>query len=208
MKAQKIKEMFVIQEDMNVLIDSNWMKSRNDYGIAAIIEAAEMIDHLQWKWWKKEENEIEQSYIESIDIHHFLMSMLLIKIEDKDKVYDEISNIVPSDVYEFDIKDIIAKTKSMIKLICEDTEKSIIEAIGINITISYMLGGDFDKFYKTYVGKNVLNKFRQDNGYNDGAYIKIWNGKEDNMHLESLLEGDVNYLEIYDGLEKAYRENT
>ena len=34
--------------------------------------------------------------------------------------------------------------------------------------------------------KNVLNFFRQDNGYKDGSYIKLWDGKEDNQHLVEL----------------------
>ena len=35
--------------------------------------------------------------------------------------------------------------------------------------------------------KNVLNKFRQDNGYKTGEYSKVWFGKEDNVHLEEIL---------------------
>ncbi len=35
----------------------------------------------------------------------------------------------------------------------------------------------------SYVGKNVLNFFRQDHGYQDGSYAKEWGGKEDNEHL-------------------------
>jgi len=38
------------------------------------------------------------------------------------------------------------------------------------------------------VGKNVLNFFRQDHGYQDGTYIKEWQGREDNEHLSELLE--------------------
>ncbi|MCU7810073.1 MAG: dUTP diphosphatase, partial [Candidatus Thiodiazotropha sp. (ex Notomyrtea botanica)] len=46
---------------------------------------------------------------------------------------------------------------------------------------------DFDELYKTYIGKNVLNFFRQDHGYKDGSYIKIWHGREDNEHLADIL---------------------
>jgi hypothetical protein len=45
----------------------------------------------------------------------------------------------------------------------------------------------FDELYKTYIGKNVLNFFRQDHGYKEGSYIKIWNGKEDNEYLSEIL---------------------
>jgi hypothetical protein len=38
-----------------------------------------------------------------------------------------------------------------------------------------------------YIGKNVLNRFRQDNGYQTGEYRKLWAGREDNEHLVELL---------------------
>ena len=40
-----------------------------------------------------------------------------------------------------------------------------------------------------YVGKNVLNNFRQDHGYKTGEYQKLWSGREDNEHLVEVLEG-------------------
>jgi hypothetical protein len=45
-----------------------------------------------------------------------------------------------------------------------------------------------DALYRHYVGKNVLNFFRQDHGYQDGTYVKEWQGREDNEHLSELLE--------------------
>jgi len=32
-----------------------------------------------------------------------------------------------------------------------------------------------------------LNIFRQDNGYKDGSYQKVWDGREDNEHLADVL---------------------
>jgi hypothetical protein len=46
---------------------------------------------------------------------------------------------------------------------------------------------DFDQLYVGYVGKNVLNFFRQDHGYQDGTYHKQWGGKEDNEHLVEIV---------------------
>jgi hypothetical protein len=48
---------------------------------------------------------------------------------------------------------------------------------------------DFDQLYRSYVGKNVLNFFRQDHGYQDGSYIKVWEGREDNEHLVEIVNG-------------------
>ena len=46
---------------------------------------------------------------------------------------------------------------------------------------------DFETLYVGYVGKNVLNFFRQDNGYQDGTYVKQWGGVEDNEHLVEIV---------------------
>ena len=46
---------------------------------------------------------------------------------------------------------------------------------------------DWNDLVSMYVGKNVLNRFRQANGYKEGTYIKIWNGEEDNVHLTNIL---------------------
>ena len=55
--------------------------------------------------------------------------------------------------------------------------------------------------------KNVLNKFRQDNGYKEGTYRKIWNGKEDNVVLSEILSRGIYGMdEIYANLQKAYSE--
>ena len=46
----------------------------------------------------------------------------------------------------------------------------------------------FDELFRLYVGKNVLNEFRQDHGYKSGTYLKTWAGREDNEHLIELLD--------------------
>ena len=67
----------------------------------------------------------------------------------------------------------------------------------------------FDELFRHYVGKNVLNFFRQDHGYKTGEYIKIWNGKEDNEVLMDVLRttdaSSANFKElVYNGLKSAY----
>ena len=67
----------------------------------------------------------------------------------------------------------------------------------------------FDELYTRYVGKNVLNFFRQDNGYQDGSYRKQWGGKEDNEHLVEAVAGldHTSTLfkdDLYQALEQRY----
>ncbi len=68
---------------------------------------------------------------------------------------------------------------------------------------------DFDQLYRMYVGKNVLNFFRQDHGYKNGSYIKVWQGREDNEHLAELLsqldsESASFKDQVYQGLQARY----
>ena len=70
---------------------------------------------------------------------------------------------------------------------------------------------DFDGLYSAYVGKNVLNFFRQDHGYKDGSYVKTWSGREDNEHLvevmASLDHGAEDFAQnVYNSLQGRYRE--
>ena len=46
----------------------------------------------------------------------------------------------------------------------------------------------FEDLYTIYVPKNVLNVFRQENGYKEGTYRKSWAGREDNEHLAELAQ--------------------
>ena len=68
---------------------------------------------------------------------------------------------------------------------------------------------NWDELYRQYVAKNVLNLFRQDNGYKQGSYLKIWDGREDNEHLVEIMhehdQNDPAFIDlIYGSLSKRY----
>jgi hypothetical protein len=55
----------------------------------------------------------------------------------------------------------------------------------------------------------VLNFFRQDHGYQDGSYRKVWAGREDNEHLMELLadidtDADDAEAHLYAALQARY----
>ena len=61
------------------------------------------------------------------------------------------------------------------------------------------------------MGKNVLNFFRQDHGYQEGTYVKNWAGREDNEHLVELvaaLDSSAEDFadEVYKALSSRYAE--
>ena len=69
---------------------------------------------------------------------------------------------------------------------------------------------DWNVMYREYISKNVLNFFRQDHGYKDGSYVKVWAGREDNEHLveiaASLDAGSSDFSDqLYAGLKERYQ---
>ena len=110
------------------------------------------------------------------------------------------ADIMPTtkDYYEqIEVVEILMKT-----LFCGDSTEALMEAF---IDVAVQSGLNLDALYKLYVGKNILNKFRQDHGYKDGSYIKIWNGEEDNVTMQSILEKDnITPEGLYIALETAY----
>ena len=63
------------------------------------------------------------------------------------------------------------------------------------------------ELYRRYLVKNILNKFRQDNGYATGAYIKMWDSVEDNvvaLDIAEKLGDELNEQTLVNELNKAY----
>jgi hypothetical protein len=86
-------------------------------------------------------------------------------------------------------------------LFCGESTEKLIEAF---IDVAVQSGLNLDALYKLYIGKNILNQFRQDHGYKEGSYIKIWNGEEDNVVMQRVLEENEEVTP--DGLYKALKE--
>jgi hypothetical protein len=147
---------------------------------------------------------MEQVKLEIVDIWHFGMSMLLdgrsVELIAADLVADLNKNSIP------------------IRGVLEDTDELATSELAtrkFSITdFTAMLNSaemTMDDLYIAYVGKNVLNFFRQDNGYKEGTYIKNWAGREDNEHLVELaaeLEKSAdNFSEqLYQALDLRYKK--
>jgi hypothetical protein len=64
------------------------------------------------------------------------------------------------------------------------------------------------QLYEQYIGKNVLNFFRQDNGYKEGTYQKEWDGREDNEYLVKIMNDlNANDPEYQEKLRRALQES-
>ena len=110
-------------------------------------------------------------------------------IEECTDIAEELSNGKPSGDFCFDLE---AFTLSTLKTKGFDIKGFSALMSGIDLT--------FEDLYVSYISKNVLNFFRQDNGYQDGSYKKVWSGKEDNEHLVELV-GDL------DKNSKTFKDN-
>ena len=66
-----------LQDEHNVQVHAEWKEQGHDYYRAIWVECAEMLDHFGWKWWKKQEPDINQVKLELVDIWHFALSELI-----------------------------------------------------------------------------------------------------------------------------------
>lgn len=202
MQAQ-LKVMFELQDAMNSRVNADWREKGFEWYRAIWIECAELMDHYGWKWWKHQSPDIEQVKLELIDIWHFGLSILLEKGVEPTAVLKEIESSLGQ------------KAEGEFKNKLEDFAQYTLDNKGFSIPLFLALldsvDMDFNDLYCGYVGKNVLNFFRQDNGYKDGSYQKIWGGKEDNEHLVELVTdldtsaSDFSDL-LYNGLKTRYKQ--
>lgn len=84
----------------------------------------------------------------------------------------------------------------------------IIAVIIHQLAFETTLDESIDMIYSTYIVKNTINKFRDAHGYNDGSYIKIWDGNEDNAVALEIMKSNPTYTpkELYTELETVYGE--
>jgi dimeric dUTPase (all-alpha-NTP-PPase superfamily) len=178
---QALINMLTLQDRMNSRVHEDWTQQGFEWYRATWIECGELIEHYGYKWWKKQEPDLEQVRLEIIDIWHFGMSALFLEGKGIEQIADEIDDEV--------------KGYQPVGLgIREATEALAMHSLqtrGFSPSCFWELmlsaGLDFNSLYSAYVGKNVLNFFRQDNGYKVGSYVKTWAGREDNEHLVELV---------------------
>ncbi len=89
---QELVKMFELQDELNAYIDKNWKSNRSllDWSVAIFIETAELIESLDWKWWKKQQIDLDNVLIEIVDIWHFGISAILNSIDDKKELEEQI----------------------------------------------------------------------------------------------------------------------
>ena len=197
-----IGNMLDMQEQMNQKVDSDWRNQGFEWYRAIWVECAELMDHYGWKWWKHQSPDQEQIKLELVDIWHFGLSLKLASGAKPSKLSKKIAQELsePKQYGGF-----LVGVEAFATEVLAERAFPVAGFAGL----AELVDMDINDLYQRYVGKNVLNFFRQDNGYKDGSYRKIWKGREDNEHLVDVLAeidpSKSNYRDqIYKALEQRY----
>lgn len=203
---QQLQAMLALQDQINTVVNEQWRAQQFPWYRAIWVESAELLDHFGWKWWKKQDPEMDQVKLELVDIWHFGLSLELqqgsaeavaVRMQKELEVAKHEAGDFREHLEAFTLNTLASKQFDLLGF------AQLLTDAGLS----------FDELYQRYVGKNVLNRFRQDNGYKDGTYVKTWAGREDNEHLaEITAQLDTNAADYSDQLYRAlasrYTETT
>ncbi|MGB1144592.1 MAG: dUTP diphosphatase [Glaciecola sp.] len=215
--AQQLATMLDLQQKMNAKVNPEWINAGYGFMRAAMVESVEAIEHHGWKWWKAQEKDLPQLQMECVDIWHFALSHILIEYQGDVKasakvIAQQLSESVTSlsfdgHTYEFAQQDLLTNLELMTGLAAAKRFN-----VSLFMTIIAQCDMSTDTLFEQYVGKNILNFFRQDHGYKEGTYIKEWAGREDNEHLVDVLTALDSTLDnyadaVYEQLSLRYPNN-
>lgn len=200
--SHKISQMLVMQNAMNSRISATWRENNYEWYRAIWVECAEMLDHYGWKWWKHQEIDVAQVQLELVDIFHFGLGLRLMSDLSVEAIAEQLATEMLAPEQHSDFK--LALESHAGKALTERRFDGHSFAACLKL-----INMDLDELFRQYVGKNTLNFFRQDYGYKEGTYIKVWHGKEDNEVLAELVNTlDVNaddfQQQLYQALASAY----
>lgn len=197
--------MLTLQDKINTKVNPDWKEADNDWLLAASQECSEAIDHHGWKWWKHQEPDMAQLQMELVDIWHFGLSEACLNTA----LYKDLLNPVKTKPDTSFLSNTLIHNLKLF-------QKNLLDGI-FYVDLFYSICEQSklpsEDLFKQYVGKNVLNMFRQNHGYKTGSYIKTWfDGREDNEHLTELLESisvdDPSYsVLLYTALKERYTKN-
>ena len=222
----KIFLMLQLQNQLNDATNGeNWTKGVTKNGKiinwkrCIYMECAEMVDSFAWKHWKSidVEPDWQNHQIEVVDVWHFIMSLAIESYERnlkggiEDIAIDisalESLSCIETDIVKFASQtQVIEKIENIIRIVVSKDAIDLGELVSEFFDLVSMSGLNLETLYRLYVGKNILNQFRQDHGYKEGTYIKVWNGDEDNVVMKRIWEqnSEITPDILYKKLEKAY----
>ena len=224
---EKVLEMLLLQQELNDATNGEgWEAGMTKNGKVInwkrciYMECAEMVDSFAWKHWKAIDADPDWAnlQIEVVDVWHFIMSLGLEDYSQnfRGTIEDLAMRISEAPGYQklqengellfAEPSDIMAKVEDLITNAVNRKEFDGPKLFEDFFELAYLSKLNLTDLYRLYVGKNILNQFRQDNGYKEGTYIKVWDGKEDNVVMQALWEENASLTPkvLYGSLQKAY----
>lgn len=190
---EQFKQMWEMQNRLNTLTSGmNWPNLNQNWNLAIKSEVMEFFDYIGWKWWKtpdvsKKPSDM-QARLELVDIWHFLLSSIIQNSTSKEPELCYRDMVYCIEEYGGQLKPAVSDLQQLDSLTVHNYAKveyldSVIKACDWT----------WQELYAYYIGKNVLNEFRQENGYKEGTYVKEWDikgfeSREDNYFLEQFIE--------------------
>lgn len=215
-----------MQDSLNSKVNSNWksLDEYQNYMRAIWTELAEGMESSNFKWWKHTPIDMDNLFVETIDVFHFILSAMI-----KDDYNNPISKTYTgSKTHIGDIEIVFNHYEGFNKRIVDEEslritiDETAFIALGFSLgefdgtdcdsltpilknlmEIWNYLGKTKEDIFKYYLVKNLLNIFRQDNGYKTGEYIKDWNGKEDNavcLEIAADIPTDDNFIQAFNDI--------
>lgn len=202
------KSMVLLQHNFNLQVDENYLERKFNWNNAIIAESGEMLESLGYKWWKHQEVDMDNVKVEAIDLLHFVISDTIQRVYNCNLEYlDGTINEFESHFLEIVDYPNFKQDLSLVELVNELNYNDY-ERLFIMKKIFKTLNMSNEDIFIAYVVKNCLNKFRQEYGYKEGTYHKIWNGKEDNIvayELANKIGAKENlFAELFNDLKKIY----
>lgn len=208
---EQLASLVTKQDILNTYIHPEWKEQEFDWNTAIIDECQEIAGHLGWKWWKEgykvgmTEANKKQIQLEVIDILHFIISL---------DVQEGVFELVM--LAELNKPRVIKHSVETVNEWMRCDAANGVVTLGMWAELAHSVGLTEQDILETYVQKYVLNKFRQDNGYKDGSYVKNWEVTfslivEDNKVLERVVhqwgvagKNTTDELALYTELERRY----
>lgn len=198
--------MLRMQDRMNTRVHPEWIDQGFAWHRAIWVECAELVDHYGYKWWKHQDHDLAQVQLEVVDIWHFGMSACFrpdLSLEELAQSMEDEWQGASTDNVDAGVLEAAEKLAG----VAAGEGRFSVADFAVLLKAAKM---SFEDLVRQYLGKNVLNFFRQDNGYKDGTYRKLWQGREDNEHLMELLDqidtaAPEAEQQLYSALDERYR---
>jgi len=191
------------QDELNKVVNPAWAVAGYNWPRALWTEVGEAMGYVNWPWWKKGPEAPDGAnklhlFLELVDSLHFGVSIFL---TDNARAFGE------TPIHYHTIGEELASAY-IVEAAGRDVEGATLAGELEGVARSALMYGNFEhsRFFHAcslagmsaatlvayYHGKGVLNHFRQEHGYKQGTYRKIWSGElgthEDNLYLADLIE--------------------